>query len=317
MTDLSIPTNDLEILSLDSFQLTPDRIDRAAAAANWDAYLDQLASLGLEQWLESRDLSPRHQGDRLTLNGFTLLPLTQASLDTQTLPKPKTPAHYYIAVQVQEELHQITIQGLLRHNQLRPGQEELSLQSFDADTGHLLLALRCGQPFPIPTAFSQTVTNVRNWLTQQADRLAEDLAWVIMPPVATAMRSGSAIDAILRSLQAQGVQLPTDPQVVYQDITLDAQALRLYAIATPLQEGPEGPEWSLLLLLGNQDNSNLPEGLRLVLREGNDLLTDEVSSTQAYLYSQVIASPAEQFTLEIQAPSGATHTFAPFAYQAD
>jgi hypothetical protein len=316
MTDLSIPTTDLETLALDSFQLTPERIDRAALAPNWSAYLDQLASLGLEQWLVSRDLSPRVQSNKLTLNGFTLLPLAQTSLDTTTLARPTTPAHYYVAVQVQEELHQITIQGLLRHDQLRDS-PELPLTWFDPDPGHLLLALRCGQPFAIPTVFSQGVTNVRNWLTQQADRLADDLAWVLMPPVASAMRSTTALDPILRSLQTQGIELPESPQVAYQDIPIETQVLRLYAIASPLQNGPEGPEWSLLLILGQTDSSPLPNGLSLVLRSGGDLLTEAISQNQAYLYAQVVGSPEERFDVQIQLPNGAIHNLPPFAYLAD
>jgi hypothetical protein len=316
MTDLSIPTTDLEILALDSFQLTPERIDRAAAAPNWDAYLDQLASLGLEQWLVSRDLTPRLQANSLKINGFTVLPLAQTSLDTTTLARPTTPAHYYVAVQVQEELHQITIQGLLRHDQLRDS-AELPLNWFDPDPGHLLLALRCGQPFAIPSVLTQGVTNVRNWLTQQVDRLAEDLAWVLMPPVASAMRSTTTLDPILRSLQTQGIELPESPQVAYQDITIETQALRLYAIASPLQNGPEGPEWSLLLILGQTDNSPLPNGLSLVLRSGGDLLTEAISQNQAYLYAQVVGSPEERFDVQIQLPSGAIHNLPPFAYLAD
>ncbi|NJM48649.1 MAG: DUF1822 family protein [Alkalinema sp. RU_4_3] len=316
MSDLSILT-DLETLATESFQLTDDRIDRAALAPTWDAYLDQLASLGLEQWLVSRDLTPRLQSKILKVNGFTVLPLTQTSLDRQTLQRPTTPAHYYVAVQVQEELHQITIQGLLRHDQLRGDRAELPLSWFDSDPGHLLLALRCGQPFAIPSALTQGVTNVRNWLTQQADRLADDLAWVLMPPVATAMRSTSTLDPILRTLRTQGIELPESPQVAYQDIAIETQSLRLYAIASPLQNGPEGPEWSLLLILGQIDSSPLPNGLSLSLREGGDLLTEAISQNQAYLYAQVVGSPEERFDVRIQLPSGAVHNLPPFAYLAD
>ncbi len=309
-----------DLISSQTLDLSRDRLTRAAQAPTWPDYLHQLAKLGLEQWLEDRNLAGQTHPKTLQINGFKLQPLPTTALDTQTIPLPANAAiaHYYVAVTVLEDQQQVEIQGILRHDQLRDIQlgteQELPLQWFDRDPGHLLLALRCGQPATLPN----WVTNVRDWFNQQADRRAADLAWVLLPnpePV-PALRGDnlSGLNPILQSLQTQGITLPPSPQAAYQDISVEGYALRLYGVTGALQNGPEGPEWSLLLILGQQNNGLLPDGISLNLRESGSLLIEQTSQNQAYLYAQVAGSPTEQFAVQVRLPNGVIYPLPTFAY---
>jgi Protein of unknown function (DUF1822) len=281
------------------------------------------------------------------------------------------PAQIYVLVEVAEELQQAWIKGFIRHDQLQAqaiqslqGFYDVPIAAFDPEPGNILLTLRCADPrvIPLPTAvprsalttvaatvatpiaaptvpgrlsdLSQTVINVRNWLTGQVDTIAEelaDLAWVLLPQPAYALRSAEGLDMrfasdaatefaqLLQQLRSQGVQVPADAQGGYQNLELGGAALRLYAMAGTVSIQPA--EWSLLIVLGSQSGS-LPDGITLKIREGRDLNQEQVlieqrfdaTSQNAYLYADVIGHWDETFSIEIVMPNGETQHLPLFAY---
>ncbi|MEB3293611.1 MAG: DUF1822 family protein [Synechococcales bacterium] len=349
----------------------------------WTVYRDQLAQVGLVHWLADRDLDAQISEpipgqsfrftDDVVVNGFSLKAIATSSLDEAEVSLPvsclEQPAQIYVLVEVAEELQQAWVKGFIRHDQLQtqisqPDQEfyDLPIALFDLEPGNLLLTLRCAEtstiPLPqaLPTAMrqmpsvslpdlSQTVLNVRRWLTDQADAIAEDLtnlstnlSWVLLPQPAYAMRSSEGLEMrfasdaatelaqVLQLLRSQGVQLPADARGGYQNLEVGGAALRVYAMAGTVSVNPA--EWSLLIILGGQSGS-LPDGITLRIKAGTgtspELLTNpllveqrfDAASQNAYLYADVIGNWDETFQVEIVLANGIEQTLPIFVYEVD
>lgn len=290
------------------------------------------------------------------------LAMTSVDEETVTVPEVllTDPAHFYVLVQVMEEQNQAWVTGFIAQTDLQAqlagqtadatGSYELALAACDREPGHLLLNLRCADPAMFPLAspasvsqsvlqsvpqrvteaaqdaaqsVSRSVMNVGRWLQGQLDQVAEELAWVLLPPnalaTAGAMRSGetSALELarLLQSLERQGTQIPVDARGGYQDLSLSDSPLRLYAI-TGTVEGPE-PEWSLLVVLGAQAD-RLPAGVTLQISDPTGILVEQTfdpASQDAYLFAQVIGTYEEAFTVSIGLPNGQVETLPQFAFQ--
>jgi hypothetical protein len=269
---------------------------------------------------------------------------------------PANACHLYVAITILEEQQQVYIGGSLRYDQLMQGQWEqsegeyvLPIDHWAADTNQLLLTLRCAEPasIPLPQAatanqanqsISQSVQaqsvqtmgqqlgesarqgllSARNWINRQLDNAADELAWVLMPPLAPqmAMRSTTPSDpltTILPTLTQQGIVLPEDAQAAYQELNVTSPALRLYAIV-----GTVSPmEWSLLIVIGQVNGETLPATLKLNISDGQtDLVQQqvEVARSQTYLYAQVIGDRSERFQVSLTWPDGVHHTLPEFVY---
>jgi hypothetical protein len=292
------------------------------------------------------------------INGFRVATIVSSDETEILMPQvardlPANACHLYVAIAVLEEQQQAYISGSLRYDQLMQGQWEksegeyvLPIDHWAADTNQLLLTLRCAEPasIPLPQAVtanqstSQSVSqsvqamgqqlgesarqgllSARNWINRQLDNASDELAWVLMPPLApqTAMRSRSTandpLTAILPTLTQQGIVLPEDAQAAYQELTVSTPALRLYAIV-----GTVSPtEWSLLIVIGQVDGETLPATLKLNISDGQtDLVQQqvEVARSQTYLYAQVIGERSERFQVSLTWPDGVNHTLPEFAY---
>lgn len=176
---------------------------------------------------------------------------------------------------------------------------------------------------------TQTAINVKSWLNNELDTLAQNLAWTLLPPPAYApsgLRDLSALnrefppaefEAIITQLRNSGEDIPTEARGACQDFSLATYRLRLFAVTW--QEINEGiPEWNLLLVLGAQLNSCLPQGLRLEVKEGDTILEQKIvaeDTENSYIYTRIIGELSEQFAVSIILTSGEKITFSKFVYQ--
>ena len=175
---------------------------------------------------------------------------------------------------------------------------------------------------------TQTAINVRSWLSDELDELAQSLSWTLFPALELApsgLRDLEAVNrespdeefaAIINQLKNSGEEIPDNARGAFRDFDLGDYGLRLF-VAT-WEEATEGePEWSLLLVLGAQPNSYLPEGLKLELKANETVLDEKVVSedtADSYIYTQVIGELAEQFTVSVKLANGEILTFPNFVF---
>ena len=178
------------------------------------------------------------------------------------------------------------------------------------------------------SALAQTAINVKAWLSNELDELARNLAWTLLPPPVFAvkgLRDLSVVNrtspteefaAIVTQLRRSGEDIPPEARGACQDFTLGDRQLRLFAVIWRVVER-NIPEWSLLLVLGGQPNSYLPQGLQLELKESETLLdtkTVDRDTADSYLYTQVIGELNEQFTVRITLADGTAFIFPDFVF---
>ena len=176
---------------------------------------------------------------------------------------------------------------------------------------------------------TQKVINVGSWLQNEIDEFAESLAWNLLPAPAFAISSMrfkpvnqkqspiEEMEVIVSQLRNSGMDIPVEARGAYQDFSLGTNPLRLYVVVWAMVEQADVSEWSLLVILGAQPEHQLPEGLRLQLKEEDNLLDEKIVEANAhdtYLYSRVIGEWDEQFSLTIILASGETLVLPPFSY---
>lgn len=297
---------DFESAQTETISLEPARIDRALQLCSqtqneerrWQTYLNALALFGFAQWLLDRApetplnyencsiFQPQNEytldavcnlsvGDfKLCLTAIGSLTVEKISLPVATVDSPKFFAHFYVLVEVQEELEQATIQGFMRYEQLiqysrtnasanRDSAYQVPLSCFERDADLLLLYLRCLQSASsLPIAENELVTsntvsnmvqlsrdvtrnisvqfvNVGLWLRDEIDEMARGLSWVLLPALApdTAMHP-------LRSPTQELEAILTEVQRLGMQVPSEArgayQDLLLHSPSPPLTKGGTG-----------------------------------------------------------------------------
>ena len=178
--------------------------------------------------------------------------------------------------------------------------------------------------------FTQTAINVKTWLSDELDRLSQSLAWTLLPAPAfapTAFRDLQVINrespteefaAIITQLRNSEEEIPVDARGAYHNFNLANYALRLFAVTWELEERENIPEWNLLIVLGAQLNSYLPQGLKLELKQGNTVLDEKIvesDTDDTYLYTRVIGELNERFTVSIVLANGERVTLPDFVFE--
>jgi hypothetical protein len=343
----------------------------------WQTYLTTLAQLGFKQWMQERaaDLtmtalapgrSDRSALRYFTVNDFKLCLLTTAGEPDITVAIPQVAVngmangirpHFYVLAAVHEEQGSIELYGLLRQDQLAQRRSQISLTDTatyevplywfeDVDMDALLLYLRCAEPAAFEASISssrmladltQTALNTALWFGGELDAIAQQLAWILLPPpqLSAAMRSSSgamdrnnfdenndgSYDRLIRTLQERGVGIPSDIRPAYRDVTLDRQTIRLYALPWQLEAEPNGndtPEWSLVLILGPVPGQTLPRGIRMVVADQEDVLVETQladDTEDTYLFAELVGELHEVFWVTLQAGSEAIEVLPAFGFQ--
>ncbi len=161
--------------------------------------------------------------------------------------------------------------------------------------------------------------NVGSWLQNEMDEFTQSLAWNLLPAPTFALGSlrsatltnkespAEELEAIIAQLRNSAIAIPVETRGAYQDFDLGTNPLRLYALAWTVEEQGDIQEWSLLMVLGSQPDHQLPENLRLQIKEQNTVLDEKVvqpDSGDSYLYSRVIGTWDEEFSVTVILANG-------------
>ncbi len=198
----SIYSQDIRLLLPETVWLEPEHfllaqkissLDTINPSDSWQAYLNILALLSLEEWLCERlpnkrvfrDTSFIETAGYLKINDFKFCAIaTEHFLDEvvkipqAVIEKPEYSAHFYVLLEVLEEQEEVIIRGFLPYKQLieiksslklsvDEGCYQLPLSLFDMEPSHLLVYQRYVQAseFALPVADSQ-VTQVSENLSK-------------------------------------------------------------------------------------------------------------------------------------------------------
>ncbi|MEL6441629.1 MAG: DUF1822 family protein [Cyanobacteria bacterium J06621_8] len=176
---------------------------------------------------------------------------------------------------------------------------------------------------------TQAAINVKSWLSNELDQLAQSLAWTLLPTPELApsgMRELAVIQsetpveefaALVTQLRTSGEEIPLDARGAFQDFTLGSNGLRLFAVTWMMSSAESIPEWSLLIILGAQPANNLPQGLQLELKQEDTTLDQKIATearANSYLYTQVIGELEESFTVTVSLSDDTAFTFPKFIF---
>jgi len=184
-----------------------------AAHLQWQNYLQVLALLAFEQWLNTHIPDKPVTRDNSAINYLQIgdfkvyLIATEHLLDeVVNLPQyvvdnPSEAAHFYVVLEVLEEAEEVIVRGFLRYDelvnycsrvnlQLRDGCYQLPLSLFDAEPNHLLYYCRFLEPTAIPIPVASTEENLRESFQKTRTKLSQWLQGVVD-------ESWLAIDALL------------------------------------------------------------------------------------------------------------------------
>jgi len=170
------------------------------------------------------------------------------------------------------------------------------------------------KPSPI-----QPLINVGNWLNNKLDEITNDNGWILMPSLRLSeLRSLENFEQVRTGLEQQGVHIPVDAKGAYRDLECNENtSLRLYAITWLLNENSDNPEWVLLIVLGSQPQKNMPETLKLEVRDKTDLLVEQElkDTTKGILYAQVVGDWGERFWVNIIVDEDTLIEISPFGFE--
>jgi Protein of unknown function (DUF1822) len=320
--------------------------------------LEQVPGKGVNLWV----------GDyRLCIVPMSSVSDNHIVLSASTMTDDNNFAHLYCLVEVQEEVEQIQIVATLRRDRIFAylQSEHQSSQSrestdysvpihlFDITPAHTILYLACldasnfaaedlGRPAVDSSnspelegvrasidGLRQTVLNAGRWLQDQLDEVAEQAAWVLMPPLATdaALRSQiEELETIKDNLSQRNVEIPPRARAAFKHLQLAGFPLRLYALIWPVVDA-ETPEWSLFLCLGPDQGEVLPTGIYLKIYDQAKVCLQLVSLSQplaqsgfqtnedTFLYAQVLGTWDECFEVEIGLANDASLVLPAFGFK--
>jgi len=262
---------------------------------------------------------------------------------------------FIVIVEIYEEIEQALILGFSHQLQLVKHLADLiidlkcdrlentyqvPLPLFDDEPEHLLLYLKNLEPIKAlqlanatesPINITELILNTGLWFQEQLDEIAQNLAWHLLPAwkpnYGLGMRSlglrssEMELETIISELTRLNVKVPSSAKAAYQDFQLGDRHLRLYA--TVWADGncstnfDANPEWSLLLVLGCQAIGDVPYGVRMRVRDQQQVLIDrqlDEPSQDLYLYGCVTGDRTETFSVSISLPSGVMLTLPAFAF---
>lgn len=273
----------------------------------------------------------------------------EVALPEAVLTHPNGIAHFYVLVEVMEEEEQVTIGPYLRHDQLIQQAELLATDGlywldtgwFEGTSDRLLLDLEFLNSAAIPlepvtpaasavtpalsSTLRQQVINTGLWLRDQLDQVAQDLAWILLPPVAmpSPLRPTRAPDEQLNILvsnlaEQRGVLIPGQARSAYRALREGDCEFYLYVMSWEMMAPGQAPEWSLMAILAAPSGVPLPANTSLQLWEGQECLVEQrlaYPTDGGYLYAQVGGLQTEQFAIRVQFPNQEAIQFPPFSFE--
>lgn len=352
---------DEEASQLETIVLSSHQIDQALQwsesishpSKQWQVYLNSLAILGFQQWLQTRvpkltcALLPNHN---LQVGAFQISVAMMGSLTDDWVSVSRSgienpEAHFYVLVEVLEEVQSVRVCGYLRQDELVKRRQAESLEPegersdllpldwFDFNVDRLLLYVQYLEPAAIPLVASSRkrlsnggLINVGYWLREQLDTMAQEFAWVLLPPptYSSAMRGRASapveqFDIVMAELIAQGVEISSQARGAYREVQLGGRSLRLYVVTWKIVRS-HPVEWTLLAILGTQSGERLPAQIKLGIRDEVELLDEQVlteKQTAAHVYIQAFGGLNERLWVMIENGAGDRIALPPFTLSED
>lgn len=179
------------------------------------------------------------------------------------------------------------------------------------------LHIRISQVF---TLLTQRAINTAQWLQGELDELAQSLDWFSSQQLTTTafeFRSVDKFRAAIEDLRDQGMDIPSEPNPMCQDIEWGGKLLRLCAMTWQLNATAPDPQWTLLLILGTQMGPPLPDGLKFCVANLTGSLVEEKSNLDAeLLYARADAWQGQKLVATIVSPEGQVLTLPPYSFEA-
>ena len=209
---------------------------------------------------------------------------------------------------------------------------QISLYCLDSELDHLLFALQYLEPsaikLPDSTAtdleqlcstqaqaellsvnlkhikefINQKVINVAMWLRGNLGDIAQSLQWEQPRPIlATGWRSHDDFQPAIQEIQKKGVKIPDEAQASCHNFSLDNIALKLLAATwiIPHQDCTQPLEWILLLILKQESDVLLPEGMQIQISDQFKILADQEIKPQKYSIKRLKGKSEEKFSVNL------------------
>ena len=184
--------------------LEPEHFDSAKNSSQnisgeenqWKDYLNKLAYLGFEDWLKQElpDMRIKQAGVNLQVGKFKVQLITVdnlidnfVSIPHSNIHSPQLAAHLYVLVEIVEEIEQLKIYGLIRHDELSKLRDniqnntndyQIPLSHFDNQINNLLLYTRFlnheAMP-PLPSKADKVIKNINGTI----DKVAQSICSLI------------------------------------------------------------------------------------------------------------------------------------------
>ncbi|MBP0016652.1 MAG: DUF1822 family protein [Cyanobacteria bacterium SBLK] len=157
------------------------------------------------------------------------------------------------------------------------------------------------------TLLTQPAIDTARWLDAKIDRPTQSLFDGFVPAYSLC-RSGSIdkFEKAISLLKVRGFDIPSSACPLYQDIDFEDIPLRLCAMVWPLREltpKTKLPQWALLLILGMQTGTYLPQELTLQVSNLTRVLhSPRTDFDEPFLYARVQGHPDQRFVATIIAP---------------
>lgn len=311
---------------------------------SWKIYLNTLALLGLEVWLEkslpdkviTRDIHAIATAGNLKVGEFKFCAIATESLlgEVVKIPKaiienPDNFAHFYVVLEVLEEEEQVVIRGFLSHKQLIESKNnfkvpmsddcyQIPLSLFDMEPNHLSLYQRYveASEFLAPVAQTQVAQATKiaaNIVSTTTTKLSEWLQGVINESWQSldSIKRPEYFDYSFRSINDETKRT----KIIDLGINLDSHKVALVICISPnnLDDVNQGKIRVLAQLRPMNEDDFLPYDIKLSLISKAGKVLQEISSRTQDKYIQLNVfkgEPGKQFSIKVSlGNSGITEKF--------
>lgn len=300
---------------------------------SWKIYLNTLALLGLEVWLEkslpdkviTRDIHAIATAGNLKAGEFKFCAIATESLlgEVVKIPKaiienPDNFAHFYVVLEVLEEEEQVVIRGFLSHKQLiesknnfklpiSDGGYQIPLSLFDMEPNHLSLYQRYveASEFLAPVAQTQVAQATKiaaNIVSTTTTKLSEWLQGVINESWQSldSIKRPEYFDYSFRSINDETKRT----KIIDLGINLDSHKVALVICISPnnLDDVNQNKIRVLAQLRPMNEDDFLPYDIKLSLISKAGKVLQEISSRTQDKYIQLNVFKGEsgkQFSIKV------------------
>jgi len=275
---------------------------------SWQAYLNTLALLGFEIWLQKRlrdkviirDTSEINTGGNLKVDEFKFCIIATEELISEIVNIPQAiieksiaTAHFYVVVEVLEEEEQVVIRGFLSHNELvqiknhskvsiSNGCYQLPLSLFDIEPNHLLHYQRYveASEFVTPSIDSQVnqiSENLSNIVSKTTTNLSEWLQGIVD-------KGWQTIDSLYKpelnlAFSTRNIHQNTKrTKIIDLGINLDNHKVALLIGISPDNDGNQNKISVVAQLQPMNGDIFLPHDIKLILISKAGKVLQEVTS---------------------------------------